>query len=117
MSDFLNKYKICFEGDIEKRIDFYKFLGIELGRVDLNINENDRIYMKELVLYLINGESNDGRRKRYLNGEYSYDEIMEKIFCKCGFEVIEKIKNSDMSFKFEGREYFGYERFKNMSRV
>lgn len=117
VSDFLNKYKICFEGDIEKRIDFYKFLGIELGRVDLNINENDRIYMKELVLYLINGESNDGRRKRYLNGEYSYDEIMEKIFCKGGFEVIEKIKNSDMSFKFEGREYFGYERFKNMSRV
>ena len=117
VSDFLEKYKICFEGDIDKRIDFYKFLGIELGRVDMIVDNFSRIYMKELVLYLINGESNDGKRKRYLDGKYSYDEIMKQIFCESGYRVLEKIKNSNMSFKFEGREYYGYERFKNMSRV
>jgi hypothetical protein len=116
-SDFLEKYKICFEGDIDKRIDFYKFLGIELGRVDMIVDNYSRIYMKELVLYLINGESNDGKRKRYLDGKYSYGEIMKLIFCENGYRVLEKIKNSNMSFKFEGREYYGYERFKNMSRV
>lgn len=117
VSDFLKKYSICFEGDIEERTDFYKYLGVVLEKVELNIGEYNRVYMKELVLYLINGESSDGRRKRYLDGKYSYDEIMELIFCKSGFEVMEKIKNSDMSFSLKGREYYGYERFVNMSRV
>ena len=115
VSDFLNKYEMCFEGN--GRIDFYKYLGIELGVIDKNIGEVNRKYMKGLILYLINGERGDGMRKRYLNNQFSYDEIMEKIFCKGGYEVIEKIKNSDIDFKLKGENYYGYERFKNMSRV
>ena len=53
----------------------------------------------------------------YLDGKYSYDEIMNLIFCEGGYKLLEKIKNSDMNFNFEGRKYYGYERFKNMSRV
>ncbi len=115
VADFLNKYEMCFEGN--ERIDFYKYLGIEIGVIDKNIGEVNRKYMKGLILYLINGERGDGMRKRYLNNQFSYDEIMEKIFCKGGYEVIEKIKNSDIDFKLKGENYYGYERFKNMSRV
>uniref|UniRef100_UPI0040479424 hypothetical protein n=1 Tax=Polaribacter sp. TaxID=1920175 RepID=UPI0040479424 len=117
VDDFLNKYEMCFEGDVKGRIDFYKFLGLDLGVIDKNIGEVNRVYMKELILYLINGERGDGLRKRYLNDMFSYDELMEKIFCKGGFRVIEAIKSSDISFKLGGRDYYGYEKFKNMSRV
>lgn len=115
VDDFLNKYEICFEGN--EKIDFYKFLGINLGVFDENIGFENRIYIKELVLYLINGERNDGMRKKYLNDKYNYDEIMEMIFCKGGLKVIDIIKNSEIDFKLKGRNYYGYEKFKNMSRI
>lgn len=120
VSDFLEKYKVCFEGDIDKRIDFYDFVGYDLGMVDAIIGKrgSERVYMKELVLYLLNGERSDGERKRYFESRFSYLEIMEKIFCKGGVEVIEKIKNSDLNFKLVGgKDIRGYLRYKNMSRV
>jgi hypothetical protein len=38
--------------------------------------------------------------------------------CKGGFEVIEKIKNSDLNFKLVGgKDIWGYKRYVNMSKV
>ena len=74
--------------------------------------------MKELVMYLINGEKGDGKRKTYLNGRFTYDEIMEQIFCKGGYEVIERIKNTDLRFnRNNSKQNFGYKRYVNMSKV
>jgi len=137
VDDFLNKYEMCFEGDVNGRSDFYISLGKDLGVID-DETENDetendetennktennktennkRVYLKELVLYLLNGKRDNCLKKRYLNDMFSYDELMEKIFCKGGFRVIEAIKRSDISFKLGGRDYFGYKKYKNMSRV
>lgn len=121
VSDFLEKYRSCFDGDNENRFDFYDFIGVQLlefGAVEEFGEEYKRAYMKELVMYLINGEKGDGLRKTYLNGRYTYDEIMEQIFCKGGYEAIERIKNTDLSFKRNNsKQNYGYKRYVNMSKV
>ena len=115
-NDFLDKYKLCFGGKKEERKDFYSLVGLEFGKIEWIVGEDERSYIKGLVLYLINGEISDGRRKRYLDGKYSYDEMMIKIFGKGGYSVINRIKESSIDFKF-GKSFYGYERFKNMSKV
>ena len=115
-NDFLDKYEMCFAGDEDKREDFYKLVGLNLGRIDIIVGENERGYVKSLVLYLINGDIKDGERKNYLDGKYSYDEIMEIIFCKGGVNVFRLLKSSSIDFKF-GNMFYGYEMFKNMSKI
>jgi len=115
-NDFLNKYECCFSGSVENRVDFYDYVGIELGNIEVLVGDDKRSYIKQLVLYLINGEPNDGRRKSYLNGMYDYDSLMEKIFGVGGFDVISKIKSSVFDFKF-GDANYGYNTFKNMSKI
>lgn len=116
-NDFLEEYSICFDGNKDEREDFYNYLGVRLGNVvEMKFDKDVRRYYKNLVLYLINGEEEDGRRKKYINDTYSYDEIMELIFCKNGYAVIRKLKSSVFDFKI-GKIYYGYERFKNMSKI
>ena len=80
------------------------------------VGEDERKYVKGLVLYLINGEINDGKRKKYLDGKYTYDEIMEIIFCKGGVEVFKLIKSNVIDFSF-GKKYYGYSTYINMSKI
>jgi|SaaInlStandDraft_1057018.scaffolds.fasta_scaffold44842_2 hypothetical protein len=112
-NDFIEKYSICFEGDVDKRIDFYKKVGLDLGKIE---NIIDRSYFKGLILYLINGEESDGRRKTYIDDEFEYDDLMTKVFGKGGFSVLSKLKNSVLDFRF-GKKYYGFESYKNMSKI
>ena len=115
-NDFLNKYSMCFEGNLEERIDFYKKVGLDLGDIEYIVGDDKRAYIKGLILYLINGEVSDGKRKNYLDGRFSYNEIMEFIFGSDCFKAINKIKSSVLDFKF-GDTFYGYETFKNMSKI
>jgi len=121
-SDFLEKYKVCFEGPYEERKDFYDLIGVELlniKSVGLFAEEShQRKYMKELVLYLINGEKGDGMKRTYIDEMYTYDEIMHKIFCKGGYEAIERIKNTEFDFQINNeKKYYGYQTYKYMSKL
>jgi hypothetical protein len=75
-----------------------------------------RGYMKELVMYMLNGKRDFGKYKRFIEEKYSYDEIGVLLFGKRGFECIEKIKNSDLDFSF-GKKIYGYKRYLNMSKM
>jgi hypothetical protein len=86
---------------------------LDLGKIE---NIIDRSYFKGLILYLINGEESDGRRKTYIDDEFEYDDLMTKVFGKGGFSVLSKLKNSVLDFRF-GKKYYGFESYKNMSKI
>jgi len=111
-NDFLEMYKNCFVG--EDRLDYCQYVSVRLDKFELS--DSRRGYIKELVMYILNGKRDFGRDLRFVDGKYDYDEIGKILFGKRGFECIEKIKNTDIDFK-KGRKFYGFERYKNMSRV
>ena len=111
-NDFLEMYKDCFVG--ENRLDYYKYVSVSLG--ELELFDNSRGYIKELVMYILNGKRDFGKDLRFVNGKYDFEEIGKILFGKRGFECIEKLKNSDLSFSF-GKTFYGFERYKNVSKI
>tara|TARA_R110000803_G_scaffold197974_2_gene261660 strand:- start:159 stop:1742 length:1584 start_codon:yes stop_codon:yes gene_type:complete len=114
-NDFLNMYEdVCFKGN--DRNDFYKYVGLSKLGMFGGVSKDDRNYIKELVLYILNGKVDFSLNKKFVDGRFSIVELGERIFGKDGFECIEKIKNSDVDFKMNS-ELYGYNRFKNMSKL
>tara|TARA_R110000803_G_scaffold77361_3_gene142229 strand:+ start:4254 stop:5825 length:1572 start_codon:yes stop_codon:yes gene_type:complete len=113
--EFVEKYRDCFEGD---RLDFYEFVGLRLGEIDVIDTKEDRGYIKNLVLRLLNG-------KKLYDEEFvrrwgmDYDELMEFIFYDM-YEVIEYIKNNDVFKDYSYDNVFGkisFFLYSNMSRM
>jgi len=114
-NDFLVMYEeMCFKGN--NRIDFYEYVGMSRLGMFGKISKDERNYIKGLILYILNGKIDFSLNKKFINDRFSIMELGEKIFGVDGFKCIEKIKNSDVDFKMNS-ELFGYNRFKNMSKL
>lgn len=113
--DFLQMYEdICFKG--EKRIDFYEYVGLKsFGMSDYN-KEDRRDYIKGLILYLINGKSDFGENKKFIDNKYTVDELGVRVFGKGGWSCIQKLKNTTIDFRM-GKPNYGYKQYKNMSKI
>lgn len=110
-NDFLEMYEeICFKG--KDRIDFYNYIGLKLFGIK-KISPNDRDYIKELILYTINGKIDFSKNNRFINQRYTIDELGIKVFGENGWRCINKIKNTEIS----GWELYGFEKYKNMSKM
>ena len=95
-------------------MDYYKYVSVSLG--ELELFDNSRGYIKELVMYILNGKRDFSKDLRFVNGKYDYDEIGKILFGERGFECIEKLKNTDIDFK-KGRKFYGYKRYLNISKM
>ena len=94
--DFLEMYEdICFSGN--DRNDFYKYVGIKLGM--FGIGKDKRNYIKELILYMLNGKEEFGKDKKYIENNYSYPQLGEFIFGKNGWKCINKINDFELNPK------------------
>ncbi len=114
-NDFLEMFEDCFVGNGNERFDYYEYVGLNRLK-NIEYSKYKRGYMKELVLYILNGKRDFSKDLRFIDGKYDYDEIGRLLFGKRGFECIEKIKNSDLKFK-EGKKFYGFKRYLNMSKI
>lgn len=108
-------FEDCFVGNGNERFDYYEYVGLNRLK-NIEYSKYKRGYMKELVLYILNGKRDFSKDLRFIDGKYDYDEIGRLLFGKRGFECIEKIKNSDLKFK-KGKKFYGYKRYLNMSKI
>jgi hypothetical protein len=91
--EFLDNYEIVFSKD--SQIDFYFHAGIKVNKMTLlggNQNES-RLYMKGLVLWLLNSHTGYGEDKRYVDEQFSKEELGNAIFTKGGYQLIKDIKS------------------------
>ena len=91
--EFLDNYEIVFSKDSE--IDFYFHAGIKVNKMTLlggNKSES-RLYMKGLVLWLLNSKTDYGINKQYIDEEYTKEELGNAIFTKGGYQLIKDIKS------------------------
>ena len=112
--DFLNMYEdMCFgEG---KRIDFYQYVGLKSFGLR-GMTDESREYIKQLILYIINGKSEFSGDKKLINNKYTYNELGKRIFGEGGWKCMEKLKNTSFDFSI-GKTNYGYTQFKNMSKI
>lgn len=113
--EFVEKYRECFEGE---GLDFYEYVGLRLGEINVVGNKVDRGYVKNLILRLLNGKKlyDEDFVKRW---GMDYDELMKYIFYDM-YDVIEYIKNNDVFKDYSYDNVFGkisFYLYSNMSRM
>ena len=99
--DFLRDYQVIFSK--ESQVDFYFHAGVKVNKTTLlggNKNQN-RLYMKGLVLWLLNSHTDYGNDRLYVDGQFTKDELGERIFTKGGWDFIKEVKTLTIP-QFEG---------------
>ena len=113
LEEFIQEYECVFKKG--STLDFYDIITKKIGE-DVNLIDDSRRYLKGLILKLLNANTSELKSKRYIKDAYSYDELMILIFTKNVKQVIERIKNYEFRYK-SGEDYYGYNLYKNMSRI
>jgi hypothetical protein len=99
--DFLEDYQVVFSNTSE--VDFYFHAGVKVNKMTLlggNKSQN-RLYMKGLVLWLLNSHIEYGNDRLYVDEQFTKDELGERIFTKGGWDFIKEVKTLVIP-QFEG---------------
>lgn len=121
--DFLDNYEIVFSKD--SQIDFYFHAGIKVNKMTLlgGKQNESRLYMKGLVLWLLNSHNEYGNDKLYVDKQFTKEELGNAIFTEGGYQLIKDIKDITIPSyekiygRFRDLDKQSHFVFKNLSRM